>query len=80
MKHKTPSPAVLRSCTEAARASAAHAQESANWAGSANQSAIRCQQLTVDMQRAFARVQVSAVLAYIFAIFATFLAAIALIA
>lgn len=32
MKHKTPSPAVLRSCTEAARAAAAHAQESANWA------------------------------------------------
>lgn len=35
MKHKTPSPAVLRSCTEAARAAAAHAQESANWADAA---------------------------------------------
>ena len=32
MKHKTPSPAVLRSCTEAARAADAHAQESAKWA------------------------------------------------
>lgn len=32
MKHKTPSPAVLRSCTEAARAADAHAQEAANWA------------------------------------------------
>lgn len=32
MKHKTPSPAVLRSCTEATRAAAAHAQESAKWA------------------------------------------------
>lgn len=36
MKHKTPSPAVLRSCTDAARAADAHAQESAHYAEGAH--------------------------------------------
>lgn len=94
MKHKTPSPAVLRSCTEAARAAAAHAQESSTWAEvankahesainaavAANQSAIRCQQLTADMQHAFFRVRVAAVFAYILASVATALSIIALAA
>lgn len=94
MKHKTPSPAVLRSCTEAARAADAHAQESANWAEqashahqsavnaaeAANSSAIRCRRLTADMQSAFARVQVATVAAYIFAALATVLSVIALAA
>lgn len=94
MKHKTPSPAVLRSCTEAARAADAHAQESANWAEqashahqsavnaaeAANRSAIRCRRLMADMQSAFFRVQVAAVAAYIFAALATVLSVLALAA
>lgn len=87
MKHKTPSPAVLRSCTEATRAAAAHAQESANWADSAknaaeaaNSSSIRCRQLTADMQSAFSRVHAASVVAYILSTVATVLAVISLTA
>ena len=94
MKHKTPSPAVLRSCTDAARAADAHAQEAANWAEqashahksavnaaeAANSSAIRCRRLTADMQSAFARVHAVAVAAYVFATLATVLSVIALAA
>ena len=56
MKTKTPSPAVLKSCTAAAHAAEAHAQESANAAASAinaaeaaNESACRCRRLTANL-------------------------------
>lgn len=94
MKHKTPSPAVLRSCTEAARAADAHAQESANWAEqashahqsavnaaeAANSSAIRCRRLTADMQSAFSRVRFVAGGSYILASVALALSILALAA
>lgn len=94
MKHKTPSPAVLRSCTEAARAAAAHAQESANWAEvashahksaenaaeAANNSAIRCHRLTADTQSAVSRAHAVAVSAYILATLSTVISIISVIA
>lgn len=94
MKHKTSSSGVLRSCTAAARAADAHAQESANWAEQAslahtsavnaaeeaNNSANRCRRLTADMQSSFDRVYAAAVAAYIFAAIASVLALIALTA
>ena len=94
MKHKTPSPAVLRSCTDAARAADAHAQEAANWAEeannahksavnaaeAANNSAIRCRRLMTDMQFAVARVLDVAVAALFFSALATVLSVIALAA
>lgn len=72
-------PSVLRSCTAAAHAADAHAQESANWAEvaraafnsalnaaeAANNSAERARRLTADMQSAFRRLTIDVILSSI---------------
>ena len=80
MKPKTPSPAVLKSCTAAAHAAEAHAQESANAAASAinaaeaaNESAGLCRRLTANLVAVVDHATVVAYIALVAAVVAVFL-------